>query len=560
MLGGRGVASIGSSKLIFSSFSPRMKASSSAYSSAVWTFFTAGMNVSSGGDRIHRDEPGDLLGMGLGVLEHDGAAGRLPDQHVRFGHVRGRRECVEVRHQLAHRTRRLRRRVAAADPGAVVGAHERPRRQQLLDGRELALVGADPALEHDCRGVALLAAAVSVQYPPVDASRHRARGGGPRRRCAERCLFFAAAATRRQSEDHRRAGRYGSAARTHMADPTPARPRRSTARTAPTAPRGRLRCRATRRAGSGSAAGGGPSRTRRWSASGSGAAPSHTIVSAPASRSRRIGRVTRAEDRHRSSARPSCRPSPGASRAPRCRVQALGPLLGDHHLGPLGARVEQLRAVLVALGHQIAAVQRLRVHPAGADVDHALRASARTAGSARTARGRGWRSTARRRRRSASRSAGITPALLTSTSSRSTSQRLERGDAADVAGDPARVAADRARRVVRALLVAADGEHRRPEPREALPGREPDPGRGAGDQHDLPVHPRRIRGPARQPLADRQPDLPYPGRWCDRGPCRRRSSCLGYEPRVARINAVPVPANCASKGGEVDHERASWAR
>ena len=116
------MASIGSSKLIFSSFSPRMKASSSAYSFGGQDLLHRRHERLERRQRVHRDEPGDLLGMGLGVRERDVAARRLPDQHVRLGHVRRRRERVEVR-------RPTRSPDAASSPAGRCGRCRRGRRR-----------------------------------------------------------------------------------------------------------------------------------------------------------------------------------------------------------------------------------------------------------------------------------------------------------------------------------------------------------------------------------------------------------------------------------------------
>lgn len=92
---------------------------------------------------------------------------------------------IKVRDDVGHRPGRLRRPVALADPGTVIGVYDRPPREMLLSCQELVLVTADPALQHDRRRVARDAAAVAAQGPPRDAGGHLANRGrvGPGRRC-----------------------------------------------------------------------------------------------------------------------------------------------------------------------------------------------------------------------------------------------------------------------------------------------------------------------------------------------------------------------------------------
>ena len=116
----------------------------------------------------------------------------------------------------------------------------------------------------------------------------------------------------------------------------------------------------------------GRARARRSAAAGSRAAASQTAVSAPWSRSRRIGFVSlwkRASD----SSRPGVSAQPGCVEATVTPVpaQPLGPQLGEDDLHALRARVGGGAVEVALLVLEVARVELLRVHAAARHEDHA---------------------------------------------------------------------------------------------------------------------------------------------------------------------------------------------
>src|SRR5215204_6535809 len=126
MLDGSGSLSTGSLKLMASSFSPRLKVSSSWNSDLVSTFLAALMNVSAGGTGFIETKPATLSGWAWAYMNTMFPPADWPTRKY------GARTSAAAANASRSATRSLTGRgvlvgrVAAADPGAVERAHDCP--------------------------------------------------------------------------------------------------------------------------------------------------------------------------------------------------------------------------------------------------------------------------------------------------------------------------------------------------------------------------------------------------------------------------------------------------